>query len=47
MFEFAFVAVLFAFELDAPAFVPLFALPPAARTRRPPTRTAAFLVISA
>ena len=32
MFEFVFVAELFVFELDAPAFVPLFALPPARRT---------------
>lgn len=32
MFAFVFVAELFVFELDAPAFVPLFALPPARRT---------------
>ena len=32
MFAFVFVAELFVFELDAPAFAPLFALPPARRT---------------
>lgn len=32
MFAFVFEAALFVFELDAPAFVPLFALPPARRT---------------
>lgn len=41
LFVFAFVAVLFEFVYDAPAFVPLFALPPAARTRRPTTQRGA------
>lgn len=34
-YAYAFVAALFALTANAPAFVPLFALPPAARTRRP------------